>query len=371
MSTSISTTSANASASNKEYPKYPVGVYLHDFSVERVSWDTEVVRQATKFIKDGKAVELEEAWGIVPKYTYDDGKTDKLVMRYPGVRCRVMIKEGGAYGKTRQLIQTYDRNGVHHLKLKEVSELLVASAVEHIVTHDCSSAMPSTLKVSIPVSNDDTKDVSYSEYITQYLSEVKNGKPAGVTTIKLQDKFRREVAKMCHASDLLYDSGDASKHPVKFSETTKYPTKQPGTDAKPEEIEKYERQLVEGVRKLYVFSSPNMHVSFPEIHWIKNKKGTGYYTTDYHLLIHPIEGKDPVLGVDACIKCIVLSVSKKGVASLRIKEDLLNANFCITTPSRVIEREDKRIEQAMEEFNGLPPVIDSSQRDQLFHDEDV
>lgn len=371
MSTNSTTSATTTTTTTKDYPKYPVGVYLHDFSVERISWVNEVVRQATKFIKDGKAVELEEAWGLVPKYTYDDGKTDKLVIRYPGVRCRVMIKEGGAYGKSRQLIQTYDRDNIHHLKLKEVSELLVASAVEHIVTHDCTTAMPTTLKVSIPVSNDDTKDVSYQEYIHQYLSETKNGKAAGATTIKLQDKFRREVAKMCHASDMLYDSGDATKHPARFSEITKYPSKQLSADAKPEEIEKYERQLVEGIRKLYVFSSPSVHLQFPEIHWIMNKKGTGHYTTDYHLLTYPVKGKDPVLAVDSCINCMVLSVSKKGVASLKIKEELLSANFCIMTPSRVLEREDKRVEQAMEEFNGLPPVIDSSQRDELLHDQDA
>lgn len=350
----------NNTESKKSYPKYHDPIDLQNWKIENQEWEYCRVKEKMTFVdEDGKENPRDEVWGLRPYYNYPDGKKDILHVKLPPVRCHVYLKEG-RFGKSRDVIQSYARNSEKFNLLVNFYNSLYMSFVDYILTHNCPKVIAASCKANIIGEVNGTSKVvtvTYDEYMKLYTKDTKNGGELSDQTTMIKEEFFTMLSSMFNQSSVLYVPEDIAKEPAKFTEITKYPNgkykPKPGTT--PEAAEKYKN---EGFAKLILFTDKVTRDSYADkITFLQTK--TGYYTTDYHVMVGCPNTMNSVLGINMVYDYMRLSVSKTAVVSYKLVEIPKTGVFCMLTPSVIKPREDKRLEEAQNEFGAATPKLSS------------
>ena len=355
---------------------------------DRISFVEEKTREKT-VVKDENGADktLDEKWEVVPYYQYDDGKVEAIHIEYHALPCYITTDLKGMFGPRRKIYAKVDRSRTsvcesilalgEVLKLKFVEAFLEQGFVK--VFFGC--------KVNI-VQGTQIREVLYGEYIAAHLAKTTSVGKFKVPIAAVRAAFEEKLLGI-EASDgvdavkgiLRMDNfisipTKPEMSPTKYIEITGFPTK--AKSDSPQDKERYEIAKVQGSRILRIWCEDNLRgrlindklmPAIPEkpkgttpedlaryekavsaSGWIISKKGTTYYTSDWHLMTYLAKGNTPWIGLCSTLS-FRPSISKKtGDYSIVIDEEFTQGTLIDVRPSEFVAKSSASASAYNEEF---------------------
>lgn len=340
------------------FPKFHSPMYPHTWDAEKLTWKVEKTREKGETIDDqGQKIEYGDKWQIVPYYTYGDGKTERLMVTYDA--CPVFIQESkGKMGHKRKIFARYERTREICRHIRQMEADMNESVLKFVFEADCSTVI-GKWEVSVPDGKKVVK-VTYADFISAKLKGSPTVTVGGktVSTVDTEALFLDEFLEALK-SDLLSkdDPAHPEYQPCKFIEASGYP-KGPKSDS-PEDMAKYQRQKVEGTKKVFFFTSRETVLvikddkTLAEDAWQVDKNGKEY-TTDYHVMKHVKAGYEAWVALTFLVEGFRMSIGKEsGIKSLVLEEECKNGDLVHIRKSEVAPKENLAQKRYNEEFGGV------------------